>query len=101
MQSFISKGGPRNGARPGLPMEISAQRKVYMVKGGQIDFFLVKMHTSLMGLSSQAPGRGPTCPGSGSAPVYKCVDSKLYVKIMLHADFERNRYVMQETCFKA
>lgn len=56
------------GQGPGRPMEISAQRKVYMVKGGQIDFFMVKMHTSLMGLSSQAPGRGPACPGSGSAP---------------------------------
>ena len=53
------------GQGPGRPMEISAQRKVYMVKGGQIDFFMVKMHTSLMGLSSQ---HGPACPGSGSAP---------------------------------
>ena len=59
---------PEMGQGPGRPMEISAQRKVYMVKGGPIDFFLVKKHTSLMGLPSQAPGRGPACPGSGSAP---------------------------------
>lgn len=51
------------GQGPGRPMEILAQRKVYMVKGGEIEIFLVKMHTSLMGLSSQAPGPWTSLPG--------------------------------------
>lgn len=59
---------PEMGQGPGRPMGILAQHKVYMVERRQNRLIPDKNAYISLGLSSQALGRGPACPGPGSAP---------------------------------